>query len=133
VEELGGILQEGSGKLCIDYEAVNWALCYGRIDSVIKKIDDRKCVRKFTPRKPTASGRNQISMGVKKLLKEGKMTTHPSKNNVREKNRQNIIVEQSKTKQPPFPPGFLIAIKKNKQARQNFQRFAPNNKKQYKM
>ena len=34
-------------------EALNEALCFGWIDSIIKKIDDNKYARKFTPRTDT--------------------------------------------------------------------------------
>jgi uncharacterized protein YdeI (YjbR/CyaY-like superfamily) len=41
-----------SGVPSIEYEAaVDEALCYGWIDSLIKKIDEEKYARKFTPRK----------------------------------------------------------------------------------
>jgi uncharacterized protein YdeI (YjbR/CyaY-like superfamily) len=39
---------------CIKYyEALEEALCFGWIDSIIKKTDDNKYVRKFTPRTNT--------------------------------------------------------------------------------
>lgn len=39
-------------KPCISYEAsVEEALCYGWVDSIIKRLDDERCARKFTPRK----------------------------------------------------------------------------------
>lgn len=41
-----------TGAPALEYEeAVEEALCYGWIDSIIKKIDDEKYVRKMTPRK----------------------------------------------------------------------------------
>ena len=40
-----------SGKASVDYNAsVEEALCYGWIDSIIKKLDDTKYARKFTQR-----------------------------------------------------------------------------------
>src|SRR5262245_4656201 len=37
---------------CIDYEdALDEALCFGWVDSLIKRLDDRRFARKFTPRK----------------------------------------------------------------------------------
>ena len=39
----------------IPYEdSVREALCFGRIDSLIKRLDDRRYARKFTPRQPTS-------------------------------------------------------------------------------
>ena len=40
---------------CIPYEdSVREALCFGWIDSLIKRLDDDRYARKFTPRKPTS-------------------------------------------------------------------------------
>jgi uncharacterized protein YdeI (YjbR/CyaY-like superfamily) len=42
-------------KPSVDYlEALDEALCYGWIDSLVKRIDDDRFARKFTPRKPTS-------------------------------------------------------------------------------
>jgi uncharacterized protein YdeI (YjbR/CyaY-like superfamily) len=39
----------------IAYEdSVREALCFGWIDSLIKRVDDDRCARKFTPRKPVS-------------------------------------------------------------------------------
>jgi uncharacterized protein YdeI (YjbR/CyaY-like superfamily) len=44
-----------TGKPSISYEdAVNEALCYGWVDSLIRRLDDKRYARKFTPRKPDA-------------------------------------------------------------------------------
>lgn len=42
-----------TGRVSIDYQdAVDEALCFGWIDSLIKRLDDERYARKFTPRKP---------------------------------------------------------------------------------
>jgi len=42
-----------TGRPSIGYDdAVNEAMCFGWIDSLIKRLDDERYVRKFTPRKP---------------------------------------------------------------------------------
>src|SRR6266581_2212366 len=44
-----------TGIRLIPYEAaVREALCFGWIDSLIKRLDDDRYARKFTPRQPTA-------------------------------------------------------------------------------
>jgi uncharacterized protein YdeI (YjbR/CyaY-like superfamily) len=41
-----------TGKMSIDYEeSVEEALCYGWVDSLIRRLDDDRYARKFTPRK----------------------------------------------------------------------------------
>jgi uncharacterized protein YdeI (YjbR/CyaY-like superfamily) len=47
--------KDHTGIASIPYEdAVRHALCYGWIDSLIKRLDDERFLRKFTPRKPTS-------------------------------------------------------------------------------
>ena len=64
-----------TGAEGINYEeAVEEALCFGWIDSMIKRIDDDKYVRKFTPR---SNHENWSALNIrraKKMIKAGKMT-----------------------------------------------------------
>ena len=49
---MADILQESDGEPSLEYEfAVDEALCFGWIDSIVKKLDDKRYLRKFTPRK----------------------------------------------------------------------------------
>jgi len=42
-----------TGVPCIDYdESVRDALCYGWIDSLVRRLDEDRFARKFTPRRP---------------------------------------------------------------------------------
>jgi uncharacterized protein YdeI (YjbR/CyaY-like superfamily) len=42
-------------RACVSYEhAVQEALCFGWIDSIVKRIDEDRYARKFTPRKPSS-------------------------------------------------------------------------------
>jgi len=44
-----------TGEKCIAYEdALDEALCFGWIDSLVKRLDDDRYARKFTPRKPNS-------------------------------------------------------------------------------
>ena len=45
--------KQHTDEISIDYEdAVEEALCFGWIDSLIRRLDDDRFARKFTPRKP---------------------------------------------------------------------------------
>lgn len=47
--------KKGSGRPRVPYEdAVEEALCFGWIDSLVKRLDDSRYARKFTPRKPNS-------------------------------------------------------------------------------
>jgi len=44
-----------TGQASIDYgDAVDEALCFGWIDSLVRRLDDARYARKFTPRKPNS-------------------------------------------------------------------------------
>jgi uncharacterized protein YdeI (YjbR/CyaY-like superfamily) len=59
---------------CIKYdEALDEALCYGWIDSLIKKIDEEKYARKFTPRTNLTKWSEINKRKVTELIKTGRM------------------------------------------------------------
>jgi len=64
-----------SGKPSIPYDdSVEEALCFGWVDSIIKKIDSEKFARKFTPRKGKSRWSESNKKRVAKMIREGKMT-----------------------------------------------------------
>jgi uncharacterized protein YdeI (YjbR/CyaY-like superfamily) len=66
-----------TGKESVAYkDALDEALCYGWIDSLIKRIDDDRYARKFTPRKP---GSNWSSINIRRYneLKAAKRLAAP--------------------------------------------------------
>lgn len=64
-----------TGKECIWYkEALEIALMYGWIDSILKKVDDSSYVRKFSPRRPKSQWSAVNLNIVRRLISEGRMT-----------------------------------------------------------
>jgi uncharacterized protein YdeI (YjbR/CyaY-like superfamily) len=62
-------------KLTLDYgESVEEALCFGWIDSLIRKIDEDRYCRKFTPRTDDSNWSPANKKRVEKLIKEDLMT-----------------------------------------------------------
>jgi uncharacterized protein YdeI (YjbR/CyaY-like superfamily) len=67
--------RQGSGEKSISYEeALDAALAYGWIDSMIRKLDDRRYARKFTPRRPGSVWSKSNIERVHALIREGRMT-----------------------------------------------------------
>ena len=67
--------KKASRKPSVVYEeAVEDALCFGWIDSIIKKKDGARFVRKFTSRKADSVWSQLNKRRVAKLVKEGRMT-----------------------------------------------------------
>ncbi|MBP85904.1 MAG: hypothetical protein CMJ64_04175 [Planctomycetaceae bacterium] len=55
-------------------DVVEEALCFGWIDSIIKKLDDDRYARKLTPRKPDSAWSDANKKRVMKLLRRKLIT-----------------------------------------------------------
>jgi uncharacterized protein YdeI (YjbR/CyaY-like superfamily) len=64
-----------TGKASIPYnDAVEEALCFGWIDSIVRRIDDERYMQKFTPRNIKSLWSDSNKERVKKMIESGKMT-----------------------------------------------------------
>ena len=64
-----------TGKARLRYEeAVEEALCWGWIDSLVRRLDDERYAQKFTPRKPGSQWSASNRRRVARLVREGRMT-----------------------------------------------------------
>lgn len=63
-----------SGRPSVAYdEALDEALCFGWIDSIIQKIDDSRYARKFTPRRDTEKWSAVNLRRMQRLHREGRL------------------------------------------------------------
>jgi len=106
--------KKATGKPRIEYnDAVEEALCFGWIDSIVKKLDDDHTVQRFSPRKPKAKysqaniERLRDLMAKKKVIKEVAETLG------------DILNEEF-----VIPHDILKAIQENTEAWKNFQAFS---------
>jgi uncharacterized protein YdeI (YjbR/CyaY-like superfamily) len=103
-----------TGKPRISYnDAVEEALCFGWIDSIVKSLDKERTVQRFSPRKPKSAYSPANRERLRKLLKQQKVIKE-----VRE-TLGDIFEEKLE-----IPGDILKAIKANKDAWRNFQRFS---------
>lgn len=125
--------KKGIGIAGVDYESsVEEALCYGWVDSIIKKIDETKYARKFTPRKDDSKWSPSNKRRVKKLLKEGLMTKHGlQKIEAAKQSGQWATPDQRPELTFEMSAEFAEALKKNRQAQETFENLAPTYQKQY--
>lgn len=124
-------LKKGSGVPSISYdEAVDEALAFGWIDSLIKKIDERQFARKFTPRRPWSIWSKLNISRVEKLIGEGRMTGRGLAA-FRMRTPEISLLEKISIEGVTIPPDFGIALRMNKKAWKNFERFGPSYKKRY--
>jgi len=121
-----------TSRSTIEYEAaVEEALCFGWIDSIIKKIDAVKYARKFTPRSDKSRWSALNKKRVNKMIKEGRMTEvglakikAAKKTGLWDKDaRPQISLD--------IPPEFAKALARNKKAKETFDKLAPSYRKHY--
>lgn len=109
-------------------EAMDEAICFGWIDTIVKGIDDEKYKQKFVKRKKTANwSKNTLSYG-KKMIEEGRMT---------ERGLKYYKLGLKKTPLDHIPmenvgaPQLMKALEKNPEAKEFFDSLAPSYRKQY--
>lgn len=107
-----------SGKPRIPYNAaVEEALCYGWIDSIVKGIDVEKFTQRFTPRKPTSTLSETNKERIRQLIKKNKMTT------VGLAAVKHVFDPSSENTKLTIAPDILKALKQDKKTWENFQNF----------
>ncbi len=121
-----------TGKPSIDYEAaVEEALCFGWIDSLVKKIDEERYARKFTPRKDKSVWSESNKKRVKKVIKEGRMTEYGLKKIKAAKKSGKWYEDETPVFSLTMPTLFNQALKKNKKAEETFNRLTASQRKHY--
>jgi uncharacterized protein YdeI (YjbR/CyaY-like superfamily) len=121
-----------TGKPTIPYDdAVEEALCFGWIDSTIKRIDDEKYCQKFTPRNDKSNWSEHNKKRVAKMIKQGKMTkAGMDKIYAAKKNgewNKKIVTEINFE----MPSELSQLLSSNKKAKDFFNELSPSHKKQY--
>jgi uncharacterized protein YdeI (YjbR/CyaY-like superfamily) len=121
-----------TGKSTLEYdEMVEEALCFGWIDSIIKRIDDEKYVRKLTPRKADSRWSELNKKRVKKLKKQGLMT-EAGIGKVKEAKASGLWDKADRSQMAlDIPQELEIALAKNRKAKNFFDQLAPSYQKQY--
>jgi uncharacterized protein YdeI (YjbR/CyaY-like superfamily) len=121
-----------TGKPSIAYDAaVEEALCFGWIDSIIKKLDAQKYARKFTPRTKDSYWSNLNKQRAAKMITEGRMTqagmalieTAKHTGRWKGKPRPELVLT--------IHPDFRTALKANPLANKHFDTLSQTSRKQY--
>lgn len=118
-----------TGKKCISYEdSLQEALCWGWIDSTIKRLDDEKYIRKFTPRTNCQNWSDANIRHMKKLIAAERVQEVGLKKFPRELLAKKV---DSKPKELIIPDYLNIELSKFPSAKQNFDRLSPANKRNF--
>jgi uncharacterized protein YdeI (YjbR/CyaY-like superfamily) len=122
---------------CIKYnELLEEVLCFGWIDSLIKKIDDDKYARKITPRTNTRKWSELNKKKVLELIKEGKMT-QPGLNKIDIYLKTGKVdwvrnkTQEKELKQIDIPDFIITELANNEPALMNFNKLATTYKRHY--
>ena len=121
-----------TGKSRIPYDdAVEEALCFGWIDSIVQKIDNEKFAQKFTPRKGKSKWSELNKRRARKMIKEGKMTKAGLAKIREAKNSGEWLKTASVKKELVIPSYIRKALATNKKALDNFNSLANSYKRNF--
>ena len=110
--------KKATGKPRIEYnDAVEEALCFGWIDSIVKKLDEKRTVQRFSPRKLKTKYSQANIERLRKLVAKKKVVKEVTET-LGDVLSQEFVI----------PPDILKAIKANKEAWKNFQKFSDSYK-----
>ena len=112
---------------CVEYDdALDEALCFGWVDSLIKGLDDARYARKFTPRKPNSKWSTANRERYARLKTSGRLMPP---------GEARPPTDRSYDARPPFPskaPHYIReALKKNPAALSHFESLAPSHRRRY--
>jgi len=122
-----------SKKPRIPYDdAVEEALCFGWIDSIVKRLDKEKYIQRFTPRRPGSIWSESNIRRAKTMIRKKKMTKAGSVlfDEVKKKPKKHLQAQTVKERLS-IPKDLKTALQRNREAALNFRTFAPSYQKMY--
>jgi uncharacterized protein YdeI (YjbR/CyaY-like superfamily) len=116
-------------------DAVEEALCFGWVDSLVKRLDDEKFAQKFTPRKDQQKWSEHNKKRARAMIEQGKMTDAGLAvigKGVLDSSRDPSARKISDRRRFDTVPEFIQkALNKNKKAREFFDKLAPSYRRHY--
>ena len=112
-------------------EAVEEALCFGWIDSLVRRIDDETYMQRYTPRKKGSTWSAVNKRRVDRLIEAGKMTPAGLEKIKRAQHDGSWEILDDIDLEIVIPDDLKDALLTNLKAKKNFDNLAPSNKKRY--
>lgn len=120
-----------TGKPTVSYEdAVQEALCFGWIDSTVRKLDEERYMQLFTPRKTGSNWSDLNKRRVKTLIEQGLMA-EAGLRKIEEAKKNGSWRNLDAVEKLKVPPDLLKALSANGRAKKNFESLSPSRKKQF--
>jgi uncharacterized protein YdeI (YjbR/CyaY-like superfamily) len=107
--------KKGTGKPRIQYnDAVEEALCFGWIDSIVRKLDDKSIIQRFSRRSLKSKYSQANKVRLRSLVKEKKVHKEVLES-------LGAILKEKYV----MPNDIILSIKTNRLAWKNFQKYSP--------
>ena len=114
-------------KPCVSYDdALDEALCFGWVDSIVKRVDDERYLRKFTPRRSGSVWSDVNKKRVERLIREGGMAEAGLAKVMDAKESGDWFKRRVRRKELVVPAFFEQELAANKKALENFNGLAPS-------
>jgi len=110
-------------------ESMDEAICFGWIDTIIRRVDDDSYMRSFVRRNKNSRWSKATLAYAKRLIKEGKMT--PAGLKIYKEGLKKPTIDHGLPKNPPTPKLLRDALEKSKIAKKFFEDLAPSYKRFY--
>lgn len=112
-------------------ESVEEAICFGWIDGLKKRIDERTYTHRFSPRRKNSKWSPTNIKIAKKLIAAGRMADAGLKAFEQRRHYAPSTPEAIAAKEPSPTPEIERALRKNKKAWKNYNNLAPGYRKRY--
>jgi uncharacterized protein YdeI (YjbR/CyaY-like superfamily) len=120
-----------TGRPRIPYDdAVEEALCFGWIDSTVRRLDEESYLQRFTPRKARSNWCESNVERARRLISEGRMTK-AGLDAIAEGALGAQFAPRRKSKEVKVPRFISDALKKTPKALANFDALAPSYRREY--
>ena len=119
-----------TGALSIDYQdALDEALCFGWVDSLVKRLDERRYARKFTPRRADSRWSNVNRKRYAELKAEGRLKPPGI---ARAPTNRGYGPRPERLAMPAKLPAYIeAALEKHPKALRHFEALPPSQRRRY--
>lgn len=124
-----------TGRTCIAYDhSVEEALCFGWVDSLVKRIDEDRYARKFTPRRPGSKWSKINRKRALRMRAEGRMRPAGQAlvDAAKASGAWDNPVSQPGIGTVPMPPELMEGLSSNPAALAFFESLSPSCRRNYK-
>jgi len=110
-------------------ELIEEAICFGWIDTTVKRLDEERYIRNFSKRNKNSKWSNNTIRYGKELIEQGRMTLAGLK--FYEEGLKKPTHDAGIPKNPPMPEELKKALDKDLKAKENFNNFPASIKKMH--